>query len=96
MRDITEPYGLCHLDPITLAATAIGGLAGGLFSSGSSGGGGSAPAPVAPPSTPTVAAPETPAAAQSKPAPKPQQPSFLGAAATPAPTQSSQKTLLGQ
>lgn len=84
--------GLCSVDPITLTGLALGGLAGvgAGAASGAFKGGGSAPAPTPPPAQ---AAP--PQAPQSKALPQSQQPTFLGAAATP-PTQSGQKSLLGQ
>ncbi len=82
---------LCSVDPITLTGLALAGTAaaGGAAAAGAFKGGG-APAPTPPPAQ---AAP--PSAPQSKALPTPQQPTFLGAAATP-PTQSGQKTLLGQ
>jgi len=104
MIDLSEfasrKLGHCSVDPITLTGLAIGAAsslgtaaASGAFSGG---GGGAAPAaPTAPPAqTPPAAAPAT-APAGSRGAPKPQQQTFIGAAATP-PTQSGQKTLLGQ
>ena len=94
MRPIDQPHGQCNVDPITLAGLALGGLAGG-GAAALAGGGAQAPAaPVAPP-TQQQAAPPQSQPTGSKPSPKPQQSTFLGAAATP-PTQSGQKTLLGQ
>lgn len=77
-------------DPITLTGLAIASLFGGaaskLFKSDS--------APAAEPKAPAAQA--APASSpQTKPQTVSQQPTFLGAAAAP-PTQSGQKTLLGQ
>jgi hypothetical protein len=81
---------LCSVDPITLTGLALGGL--GAAAAGSSLiGGGSAPTPAAPPAPAPPAQSPQGSAKQTKP----QQPTFIGAAATP-PTQSGQKTLLGQ
>lgn len=80
---------LCTVDPITLTGLALASV-GGAAASGAFKGGGSAPAPTPPPA---MAAPAQ--APQGKTTPLPQQPTFLGAAATP-PTQSGQKSLLGQ
>lgn len=76
---------LCSMDPLTMAATALGGLAGAAF-----GGGGkaSAPTPTPPPAPPPPAA---------TPAPKKQSgqtSSFIGGIPTPPPS-TGQKTLLG-
>jgi hypothetical protein len=81
---------LCSVDPITLTGLALGGLAAG-GAAASLAGGGSAPQPTPPPSQP---APQQSPQGTAKSL-KPQQPTFIGAAATP-PTQSGQKTLLGQ
>jgi hypothetical protein len=78
----------CSVDPITLTGLALAGAAG---AAGSSLIGGSTPTPTPPP----AAAPPPQAPQGSAKQTKPQQPTFLGAAATP-PTQSGQKTLLGQ
>ncbi len=101
MKPHDEPHGLCSVDPITLTGLAIGAL-GGLGAGAASGaiGGGSSGAAAAAPAAPSAApaaAPAPPAQAPlgNKNAPKPQQQSFIGAAATP-PTQSGQKSLLGQ
>lgn len=85
----------CSVDPITLAGLALGGLAGGA--AGMMGGGG-AQTPAAPTAPPTQqqAAPPQSAPTGSKPAPKPQQSTFLGAAAVPQGSASGSKTLLGQ
>jgi hypothetical protein len=88
MRPHDEPHGLCSIDPIS---AVLGGIIPALI-----GGGGdkstttSAPAPA--PSTP----PPQQQPVGSKMQTKSQAPTFLGASATPQPTQSSQKTLLGQ
>lgn len=93
---------LCSVDPITLtglAVSAIGGLAGaaagGAFS-------GSSPAAPTAQTTPAPAPAPTPQSAPpasspmgARSTPRPQQQTFIGAAATP-PTQSGQHTLLGQ
>jgi hypothetical protein len=90
MRDITQPPGICTLDPITLGAAALGGLGATLF------GGGNKPSAAA-----TPQAPPPQAQAPSQPTAKPQPPSgmagassFMGTIPTPPPT--GQKTLLGQ
>ena len=93
MRNIeTDPY-ICSVDPITLTGLALGafGALGGAAASGAFSGGSSPGAPQAPP--PSAPPQQQP---QQKPAAKPSQPSFIGAAATPAPSGSGQKTLLGQ
>jgi len=84
MRDITEPYGLCNLDPIS---AAVGGIIPALFSGGGSSQQ-SAPAPQAPP-------PQAPPAKSPAPKQNTQQPTFMGGIPTPPPA-SGQKTLLGQ
>ncbi len=96
MRPHSEPHGLCSVDPITLTGLAIGALGGlgaGAAAGAVGGGGASAPTPAAPP-PPTAAAPP-PQAPMAKTKPASGTPSFIGAAATP-PTQSGQKSLLGQ
>ncbi len=85
-----EPRLLCSVDPITLTGLALGIGAAGATAAASSGGSSPAPSPTPPPAAPPPA--QSP---QGKALPKPQQQSFIGAAATP-PTQSGQKTLLGQ
>jgi len=83
----------CSVDPITLTGLAIGALGafGGAAASGAFSSHDAPAAPMAPPATPAPA--QQP---QQKPASRPTQPSFIGAAATPAPSGSGQKTLLGQ
>ena len=98
MKPIDEPHGHCSVDPISLTGLALGALAGGgtaLGASALAGGGTQTPAaaPAAPPTT--VAQPVNQPTGQA-PAPKSQTPTFLSAAATPAPVQSGQKSLLGQ
>lgn len=83
----------CSVDPITLTGLALGGLGalGGAAAGGAFGGASAPAAPAAPP-------PQAPPQVQPQGSPtqtKPQQSTFIGAAATP-PTQSGQKTLLGQ
>ena len=92
MRDLTLDPRWCSIDPISLTALALGGLAGG-GAAALAGGGGSQAAP-------TPAAPPAQAAPQQNPigsraAPKSQAPTFVGASAVPNNT-SGQKTLLGQ
>lgn len=97
MRPIDQSPHLCSVDPITLtglALGALGGLGGGLATGALGGGGAPAPAaPTAPPAPQAAAPPQQ--APQAKGIPRAQQPTFIGAAATP-PTQSGQKSLLGQ
>lgn len=93
MRDITLDPRWCTIDPITLTGLALGGL-GAIGGSAAAGAFGGAPKP------PVASAPPPQAPPQQQPqgtqnTPKPQQSTFIGAAATP-PTQSGQKTLLGQ
>ena len=98
MKPLDQPHGQCSLDPISLTGLALGALAGGgtALASGALGGGGGAQTPAAPAApAATLAQPVNQPTGQ-KPTPKSQAPSFLGAAATPQPTQSGQKTLLGQ
>lgn len=82
--------GLCSVDPITLTGLALASTAGIAGATLANKGSGAPPTPQAPPAQ---AAPQS--APQAKTLPQSQQPTFLGAAATP-PTQSGQKTLLGQ
>lgn len=82
---------LCSVDPLTLTGLALGGLAGAAGSS-LAGGGSSAPAPQAPPQQAAPAQTPVGSAKQNKP----QQSTFIGAAATPPTASSGQKTLLGQ
>lgn len=84
---------ICSVDPITLTGLALAGLAGGGAAAATGALGGSAPTP----QVPAPAAPPPPAQSpQTKTTtPAGNQPTFIGAAATP-PTQSGQKTLLGQ
>lgn len=84
-----DPF-LCRIDPITLTGLALAAVGGGVASAI---GGGSAPAAPTPAPLPSTPAPAQ--QPQTKTQPVSQQPTFLGAAATP-PTQSGQKTLLGQ
>lgn len=89
---------VCSLDPISLTGLAIGALGslGGAAASGALGGGSSTPAtPTAPAAPPTTIAQPVQQPQGQATQPKPQQPSFLGAAATP-PVTSGSKTLLGQ
>lgn len=86
----------CSIDPISLTGLALAGAgaaAGTAASSliGGSGGGGAAQTPAAPAAPPPPQA--TPTGQRTQP--RPQQQTFIGAAATP-PTQSGQKSLLGQ
>ncbi len=83
----------CSVDPITLTGLAIGlaGAFGGAAAAGAFGGSSEPAAPQAPP--PSAPPQQQP---QQKPAQRPTQPTFIGAAATPAPSGSGQKTLLGQ
>lgn len=81
----TDPY-LCFIDPLS---AAIGGIIPAIIGGAKSG----APAP-------TPAPPDAPPPPQATPTgqrqqPRPQQSTFIGASATP-PTQSGQKSLLGQ
>jgi hypothetical protein len=85
------PTLLCSVDPITMGAMALGGIIPGLLG-GNQSSSAPAPAPAPPPSAP----PPQQQPVGSKNQNKAQAPTFLGASATPAPTQSSQKTLLGQ
>lgn len=96
MRPHHEPAGLCSIDPISLTGLALAGAgaaAGGTAASliGGSGGGAAQPAPTPPAAAPPPQATPT----GQRQAPRPQQSTFIGAAATP-PTQSGQKSLLGQ
>lgn len=95
MRPHHEPAGLCSIDPISLTGLALAGAgaaAGGAASLiGGSGGGAAQPTPTPPAAPPPPQANPTGQRTQSKP----QQSTFIGAAATP-PTQSGQKSLLGQ
>ncbi len=96
MKPISEPHGLCSIDPITLTGLAVGAL-GGLgagAATGAFGGSGSATA-MAPPQQPAAPPPQQQPQV-TKPLPQTQSSTFLGAAATPQPTQSGQKSLLGQ
>jgi hypothetical protein len=90
MRDITEPYGHCSIDPIS---AMVGGIIPALLGGGGSNNSAPAPAPAPLPTTP----PPQQQPVGSNRQTKPQQPSFLGAGATPMPQQTAgQKTLLGQ
>lgn len=95
------PRSTCRLDPITmsLGGLALAGLAGGGVAAATSAlsSSGSSPQPTQPQAVPTQAqaVPPQQAPMGGTTLPKPQAPTFLGAAATP-PTQSGQKTLLGQ
>lgn len=85
---------VCSVDPITLTglALAAGGAAAGgaaLLSKG-----GSTPTPAAP-VAPAQAAPQQAPTGSPSATPAGNQPTFIGAAATP-PVQSGQKSLLGQ
>lgn len=82
---------LCSIDPITLTGIAL--AAGGGFAASKALGGGSAPPPPDP--TVPVQAPPQQAPTGSPKSPTGNQPTFIGAAATP-PVQSGQKSLLGQ
>jgi hypothetical protein len=75
----------CSVSPIT---NAIGALMGG-------GAGASTATPTAPAAPPTQLAQPVQQPEGQTPTPKPQAPTFLGAAATPPPTQFGTKTLLG-
>ena len=85
--------GVCSVDPITLTGLAIGAL-GAFGGAAAAGAFSSSPEPAAPMAPPPSAPPQQ--QPQQKPAAKPTQPTFIGAAATPAPSGSGQKTLLGQ
>lgn len=89
----TEPFGhlLCSVDPVSLTGLALAGAGASagaglsaLLSSGT-------PTPAPPPATPS---PEQQPTGQPN-TPKPQQPTFLGALATPQGAQSGTKSLLG-
>ena len=97
MKPHDQPHGQCSLDPISLTGLALGALAGGgtALASGALGGGG-AQTPTAPAAPAATLAQPVNQPTGAKPTPKSQAPSFLGAAAAPQPTQSGQKTLLGQ
>ena len=98
MRPLDQPSSTCSIDPISLTGLAMGaiGSLGGAAAGGLFGGGGGAQTPAAPAApAATIAQPVQQPTGQ-KPTPKSQAPSFLGAAATPQPTQSGSKTLLGQ
>lgn len=93
--DFELPF--CSIDPITITALAIGGIAaaaGGAVATGMSSGGSQAPAatPSAPPATP---APQM-QPAQTRPKPKSTTPSFIGSSAVPDNQSFGSKTLLGQ
>jgi hypothetical protein len=98
MKPHDQPGSLCSMDPISLVTAGLGTMIGGLFGGG--GGSSAAAAPVSP-ASPATAPSAAPAAAPATTAMgirdkmKSQQSTFLGQAATP-PTQSGQKTLLGQ
>lgn len=101
MRPIDQPP-LCGVDPISLTGLALGALgsiggaaAGGAFSGGGSGSS-STTAPAAPAAAPTQLAQPVSQPQGTKPTPKSQAPTFLGAAAVPQSGQSGTKTLLGQ
>jgi hypothetical protein len=89
----------CSVDPLSMGLMAAS-LFGGMAASKMAGGGSEAATPAAAPAAPATqqqTVQPTSAPTGTKPSPKSQQPTFLGAAATPAaPTQSGQKTLLGQ
>ena len=85
---------LCAVDPITLTGLALGGLGATAASSLMGGGGGTAPP--SQPTPPPAAAPPPSTPQGSAKAVKSQQPTFIGAAATPPNAGSGQKTLLGQ
>jgi hypothetical protein len=87
MRDLTQPSGLCSIDPLSLGLAAVAGGVGSMFA-GSGGGGGSTPTPAAPP--PQAPPPQKPQGKQNT-----QQPTFMGSIPTPPPS-TGQKTLLGQ
>jgi hypothetical protein len=95
MKPISEPHGLCSVDPITLLTVGLGAAAG-MAGSAMSGSSASAPAatPAAPPAMAAAPPAQNPMGQAKKPGSTPQQ-SFIGAAATPN-TQSGSKTLLGQ
>jgi hypothetical protein len=83
---------LCEVDPITLTGLAL--AAGGGIAASKALGGGGAPPPAPTPTVPQAAPPQqTPTGSPKSPAGN--QPTFIGAAATP-PVQSGQKSLLGQ
>lgn len=91
--EVFSPKSLCAVDPITLTGLALA-AGGGIAASQAIGGGGSSGAPPAP-TIPQAAPPQqTPTGSGAKPATG-NQPTFIGAAATP-PVQSGQKSLLGQ
>jgi hypothetical protein len=95
MKPIDQSPHICSLDPVTLGGLAIGALAGGgtaLAANALGGGAGAAPTPAPQQATPPPQQQPTGA----KPTPQSQASTFLGAAATPQPVQSGQKTLLGQ
>lgn len=85
-----DPF-ICRIDPITLTGLALAAVGGGVTSAIAGGSG----APAAPTPAPLASTPAPAQQPQTKTQPVSQQPTFLGAAATP-PTQSGQKTLLGQ
>lgn len=89
--EATPVKNTCSVDPITLTGLALA-AGGGLAASSALSSGSSAPAPT--PTAPAQAAPQqTPQAKTNTPTGN--QPTFIGAAATP-PVQSGQKSLLGQ
>lgn len=81
---------LCSLDPITLTGLALAGAGAGAAAGALSKGSGPAPTPTIPQAAPPQ---QTPTGKATPPAGN--QPTFIGAAATP-PVQSGQKSLLGQ
>jgi len=105
MKPHDQPHGLCSVDPISLGAMAIGGLASMAMSGGGSGTNSMMSSvasslspkdtPIAPP-TQAEAAPPAQAPVGGKPNPKSQTSTFLGTGAAAAPQQTASKTLLGQ
>lgn len=97
-HDFIDRY-LCSVDPITLTGLALGGLVGGMMGSKGSALAAAAPTPQAPPAPPASApAQQQPVGSRNavgNNTPRGATPTFIGGMPAP-PTQSGQKTLLGQ
>lgn len=92
LREWHPDLGLCSLDPVSLTGLALGAAGGGLASI-LGGGSSKPPAPVEPQAPPP---PQQQPVGDNKQQAKAQPSTFLGSVPTPQPTQSGQKTLLGQ
>lgn len=96
VNDTFTPQSLCSIDPISMSAMAIGGLASGAASSflSSRSASGATPAQASPVAPPTQMAQPVQQPTGQKPTAKSSTPTFLGQIMQP--VQSGQKSLLGQ